>query len=662
MILTYLCYSIICILSFESETVYSDYKSFSNTLDHEYKTGKVAENNSLDVSNIPPELLIDAHAVVRYEHKICNILSKDKLQLVVEKAVTILSEKGIPSGDISIYYNGEADDIKDLKIEILDAKGIRTTKIKKKEINDVSQFDGFSIANDARRKIYRHVSNSFPYTVLVSYKKESNNTLIIPSWYPVSQTNVSIEESIYKINSNVRHLSISHKSYNIEQYGIKIDNQKNIFEAKQIKAIKSERKTPSIYHFLPFVRFSPSSFHYFDFEGSYSDWKSYGKWMYDNMLTGRGELPPELIEEIRQKLNTDLSIEEKAKIIYDHVTNTTRYVSVQLGIGGFMPFKCTDVYNLKYGDCKALSYYTQKLMQHFGIEAIYTEIKSDRNYNYNYDTGLPGVDQGNHIILCLPNEGDTIWLECTSKNVPFGYTHSGINNRKALLIKPLGGELITTSSYTSSENLSNRDIVLKLKENGGLSIDFRNEHNNLKHEFLRPLLDIQKSKRDKYLKEYYYNQLASLEIESYQVKMDDERAVINENGIFITTNHIEKAGSYKIIPLYVFAFNIPDKLKTDRSFPIYIKDFESDSINITMEIPDGMTYVASKIPIKEFENEFGKMSSKMIYNEEKNSIKVEFYFQHNAGTFLPDEVNNYNKFIQSIKDLIDQKIIFKPTE
>ncbi|MFT4533093.1 MAG: hypothetical protein ACJA1A_002775 [Saprospiraceae bacterium] len=662
MILTCLFYSILCILPFQSETIYSEYQPSETTLDCDYNAEQAISKNALDVSNIPLELLVDANAVVRYEHKICNILSEKRLQIVVEKAVTVLSEKGISSGDISIYYNGEADEIKDLKVEILDAKGNRITKIKKKEINDVSQYDGFSIANDARRKIYRHVSNSFPYTVLFSYKKESPNTLIIPSWFPIWQTNVSIEVSTYKINSNVRQLTITNKPYNIEQYGISVDNKKNIFAAKHIKAFKSEKKTPSIYSFLPFVRVSPSSFHYFDFDGSYSDWKSYGKWMYDNMLTGRGGLPPELIAEIEQKLNPELSGEEKARIIYDHVTNSTRYVSVQLGIGGFMPFKCTDVYNLKYGDCKALSYYTQNLLQHFGVEAIYTEIKSDREYNYDYDTELPGVDQGNHIILCLPNEGDTIWLECTSKDIPFGYTHAGINNRKALLIKPEGGEIITTATYSPEENLSVRNITLHLREDDGLIIDFINEHRNLKHESMRPFLDVQKSKQDKYIKEYYYDQLASLSIETYQVEMDDKNVILHEKGTFITTNHIEKAGNYRMIPLNVFTFSIPDKLETDRSFPIYVKDYRADSINITMEIPEDMTYVSGKTPTKSFENEYGKMNSNLIYDAEENRVVADIYFQHNAGAFLPESVDSYNEFVHNLRELVDQKIIIKPTE
>lgn len=655
-------YSILCSFPFLSEMSNSEYDLDSKTIDCEYLVVKSSEANLLDVSNIPLELLKDAHAVVRYEHKICNIFSKDRLEIAVEKAVTVLSEKGIPAGDISVYYNGEAEKIKDLKVEILDANGIRITKIKKKEINDVSQYDGFSIASDARLKAYRHVSNSFPYTVMFSYKKTSPNTLIIPNWNPVMRSNVSVEISTYRINSNVPQLTIRHKSYNIEEYAIEIDSQKNIFLAKQIKAIKSEKKTPTAYKFWPFVRFNPSSFQYFDFEGEYSDWKSYGQWMYDNMLIGRGELPSALISKIEQKLTVGLSNEEIARIIYDHVTNSTRYVSVQLGIGGWMPFRCSEVYDLKYGDCKALSYYTQKLLQHFGVEAIYTEIKSDREYNYDYDTELPGGDQGNHIILCLPNEGDTIWLECTSKNVPFGYTHSGINGRKALLIKPDGGEIVTTSTYSAKENLSIRNISLLLEDSDGLSIDFRNEYRNLKHEDMRPLLDIKKSKRDKYLKEYFYNQIASLEIESYQLEMDDKRAALHERGSFITANHIEKAGNYKMISLYVFAYSAPDKLEVDRSFPIYIKDNTSDSINITMEMPVGMTYVSSKESTKNFENDYGEMNSRMSYDEVKNTVNVNLYFQHNAGTFPAESINQYNEFVKNIKELIEQKIIIKPTE
>ena len=52
---------------------------------------------------------------------------------------------------------------------------------------------------------------------------------------------------------------------------------------------------------------------------------------------------------------------EKAKIVYKYMQEKTRYISVQVGIGGFKPMLAKDVDRLGYGDCKALSNYTKAL-------------------------------------------------------------------------------------------------------------------------------------------------------------------------------------------------------------------------------------------------------------------------------------------------------------
>ena len=64
-----------------------------------------------------------------------------------------------------------------------------------------------------------------------------------------------------------------------------------------------------------------------------STWQKYGEWQY-KLLDGRDELT----EPFRNKLHgltahcsTD---REKVKAIYDYLAKTTRYVSIQLGIGG----------------------------------------------------------------------------------------------------------------------------------------------------------------------------------------------------------------------------------------------------------------------------------------------------------------------------------------
>jgi transglutaminase-like putative cysteine protease len=45
---------------------------------------------------------------------------------------------------------------------------------------------------------------------------------------------------------------------------------------------------------------------------------------------------------------------KKAKKIYQYLQNKTRYISVQIGIGGFQPVTAADVDRLGYGDCKGI--------------------------------------------------------------------------------------------------------------------------------------------------------------------------------------------------------------------------------------------------------------------------------------------------------------------
>ena len=82
-----------------------------------------------------------------------------------------------------------------------------------------------------------------------------------------------------------------------------------------------------------------------------NSWKNYGIWK-NQLLDRRDNLPVETINTIKQLTNGLSTKKEKVKKVYEFVQSKTRYVSVQLGIGGWQPFTAEIVDKYGYGDCK----------------------------------------------------------------------------------------------------------------------------------------------------------------------------------------------------------------------------------------------------------------------------------------------------------------------
>src|SRR5687768_13173500 len=117
-----------------------------------------------------------------------------------------------------------------------------------------------------------------------------------------------------------------------------------------------------------------------------------------------------------------------------------RYVSIQLGIGGWQSFDAQFVEKNRYGDCKALSTFMKGMLKEAGIESYQTLIKWDEQDKLFFEDYV--TLDFNHMMLYIPSED--IWLECTSNNFPTGVIDKDEEDKKVLLITPDGGKIATT--------------------------------------------------------------------------------------------------------------------------------------------------------------------------------------------------------------------------
>src|SRR5690606_7684747 len=151
------------------------------------------------------------------------------------------------------------------------------------------------------------------------------------------------------------------------------------YSVKNIEAMKPEAFSPSLVDMYPKVLFASKKFTLEGVSAQVENWNDFGKWIYNDLLHNTHDLSPQTVSFIQNLVKDEPNTVEKAKKIYRYVQDKSRYISVQVGIGGWKPFNASEVDRLSYGDCKGLTNYTMALLKAVNIESNYTVLYAGDN-------------------------------------------------------------------------------------------------------------------------------------------------------------------------------------------------------------------------------------------------------------------------------------------
>jgi len=320
----------------------------------------------LAVSSIPDSLKINSYAVVRFANTSFEYKSETN---GIEKhsiAITVLEKKGKELADFR-FPGDKFRELKSFSGTLYDAKGNFLRKFK---LSDVGSTEYSSqLASDARHYYFDSETPSFPFTFLYEYEVSwKNGILIFPSFFPQNDYNLAVEKANYLLILP-KTVEFIHKAMNIAAEPNKKINKEIIsyeWKIEHLCALEPEDFEPDIITFAPLMLIRPNRFVYDNVAGSISDWESMGKWEY-GLINNRDVLPDIFKSKIVELTANAKSDREKVKILYDYLGQTTRYVSIQLGIGGYQPMLASEVCKTGFGDCKALSNYMKAMLSVVGI-------------------------------------------------------------------------------------------------------------------------------------------------------------------------------------------------------------------------------------------------------------------------------------------------------
>ncbi len=418
-----------------------------------------------NVQGIPEKLKENAHAVIRTDENLLIVKNEGALTRKKHIVMTILDEDGLKYGHLYIDYN-KLSKVTDLEGVLYDAAGNKLRKLKKEEINDIGNVTASNLFDDYRYKSVQFGYANFPFTVEFTYEVSDKKTAFYERWFPGEDAeDVSVQTSTLRIEMPAN-MPLRYKELNNVAPVEKSQNGTNTvytWKVSDIPIKASEPYAPAWSQRGPGVWTAPATFEMDGYKGDFSTWQKVGE--FDNLLNkGRETLPSNVISEIQTLVKNETSQEAKVKKVYEYLQQHTRYISIQLGIGGLQPFEAAVVADKGYGDCKALSFFTKALLKTVGIESHYASIKAGEA-TADILTDFP-AQQFNHVILCVPMPKDTIWLECTSQTNPFGYLSNFTANRHTLLATPNGGVLVKTPALSAKDNQVSRKVKMELGADG----------------------------------------------------------------------------------------------------------------------------------------------------------------------------------------------------
>jgi transglutaminase-like putative cysteine protease len=607
------------------------------------------------IANLTPDLIEKSNSVIIQQDIRVIIDDYDDMTIHEDKIITILNEKGMSALDAYASYD-KSTKIRNLEVTIYNALGSEIKTFKERDFMDVSAVSSVSLYTDNRVKYLEYTPSSYPVTIRFEKETKTSNTAFIKSFTPYTNYYQSIKSSTFRIENNSEIVLRSSENGFMEGVSIENDNPNLLtYSVSNLPSISREVYSPSFETFTPKVMFALQTFELEGEKGEVSNWQEFGLWQHENLLKGLDELPESTISEIKlltQNLETTI---EKAKAIYEYVQNNTRYISVQIGLGGWKPISAKEVDDKKYGDCKGLTNYTKALLNLVDIESNYCVVYSGSEIQ-DISEDFTSM-QGNHVILNIPQENDEdIWLECTSQDMPFNFLGTFTDDRKVLAVNPTGGEILRTPAYTEKDNYQKTTAEINIIEKAitaNVNIKTRGTQYDNRYSLGG---ENEKNIKSHYLS--YWNNLKEMTLISHEFSNNKEDVTFFEKVELKAENYVKIYGNDLILdvnPFNKFQVNLPNYKVRQTPFNVSRGFVDEDEFTFNLE----NLAVDTELKDISLDSEFG--SYQLSFELKGNVLIVKRYFKLNKNNYQKSDYEKFVEFFSQISKYDNTKLSLKLT-
>lgn len=611
------------------------------------------------VSAIPAELLLHANSVIRSHVTEVDIQGPGQYVERVRMVVTVLNEHGKSAALLTLPYDGQSR-VRFQGGEIFDAQGKSIKRIRQRDLADFSHVDDFTLFADHRIMIYSPDAFAYPYTV--SYEYELSYSRGLYHLYPFSPQrfyNQSVQEAVLRVRHpdsvplNFKELNgvLGARSSTVLG-GVNV----HLWHFSQVLAQRHEPLARAFEDEAYMVLITATRFHFNQYQGKSDTWADYGRFIAE-LNRGRDALPDSRVQYLRELVKDLDGVEEKVRAIFLDMQKRTRYVNISLGIGGLQPFDAATVDRNGYGDCKALSNYFVAMLKAVGIKSHYTLIRTGRGNDLFFPDLI--ASQFNHVIVCVPTPNDTLWVECTSQQLPFAFLGDSNDNRMVLLITHEGGVLARTPAYARNQNYQHTYARVVLDERGSGPVNLRIAYGG--HQFARVYgsAELKEEDQNKWL--YSNWALANYTLQKHQIFRKDipePRLEIDADLVLRQYATISQQRMLLRPNLLSVVKQGPTRLRNrSSSFELKFESLQTDTV--VFELPRG--YVLEFLP-DDFElvSDFGHYKAQYTFVD--GELRYTRCLELFAGVFAPQRYADFVAFYQQLIRADARELVLVPVQ
>jgi tetratricopeptide (TPR) repeat protein len=203
---------------------------------------------------------------------------------------------------------------------------------------------------------------------------------------------------------------------------------------------------------------------------TYRSWDDVGRW-YWNLVREQLVVDDSIrkgVAQVLAKLPADADARAKVFALYEHVVRNTRYVGLEFGIHGFKPYRTTDIYSRRFGDCKDKASLLKVMLAEAGIDSNLVLVRTRDQGSLPADPA--SLAAFNHAITYVPSLD--LFLDGTAEWSGPGELPSNDQGATVLVIEDgAGAELRTIPMSAAADNGRRTEQRVALKADGTAAVE-----------------------------------------------------------------------------------------------------------------------------------------------------------------------------------------------